>query len=134
MDEQITFRLPRALGRELARRARAEGVKRSHLARVALQEFLHPAESPRSKATVREPRRSPYAGRGAPGRGATPYAVALRKSAEGFSVSVPGLPGCWSQGGTEEEALANIREAIREYLDVRRDLLRGATVRHVAAG
>jgi len=112
VDEQITFRLPRALGRELARRARAEGVKRSHLARVALQEFLQPAESPRSKATVREPRRSPYAGRGTP-----PYAVALRRSAEGYSVSVPGLPGCWSQGGTEEEALANIREAIALYLE-----------------
>ena len=44
------------------------------------------------------------------------YKVALKQSEEGFSVSVPGLPGCWSQGDTELEALANIREAIREYL------------------
>lgn len=48
------------------------------------------------------------------------YKVVLRESEEGFSVSCPGLPGCWSQGKTEEEALANIREAIREYLEVRR--------------
>ena len=45
------------------------------------------------------------------------YRVILRKSEEGFSVSCPGLPGCWSQGATEEEALANIRVAIREYIE-----------------
>ena len=44
------------------------------------------------------------------------YCVALHKSEEGYSVSVPGLPGCWSQGGTEKEALENIRDAVREYL------------------
>ncbi|MFL6232060.1 MAG: type II toxin-antitoxin system HicB family antitoxin [Thermoanaerobaculia bacterium] len=44
------------------------------------------------------------------------YTVALYPSDEGFSVSVPGLPGCWSQGATEEEALQNIEDAIREYL------------------
>ena len=32
------------------------------------------------------------------------YKIALQKSDAGFSVSVPGLPGCWSQGATEEEA------------------------------
>jgi predicted RNase H-like HicB family nuclease len=42
--------------------------------------------------------------------------VALYRSEEGVSVSVPNLPGCWSQGETEEEALANIAEAIRDYL------------------
>ena len=46
------------------------------------------------------------------------YRIAIRESDEGFSVSVPGLPGCWSQGATEEEALANITDAIREYLAV----------------
>jgi len=46
------------------------------------------------------------------------YRVALQESEEGFSVWVPGLPGCASQGTTEEEALANIAEAVREYLDV----------------
>jgi predicted RNase H-like HicB family nuclease len=51
------------------------------------------------------------------------YRVALLKSDEGFSVSVPGLPGCLSQGRTKEEALDNIRSAIREYLEVRDEIL-----------
>lgn len=46
------------------------------------------------------------------------FRIALRRSEEGFSVCVPGLPGCWSQGANEEEAIANIRDAIREYLAV----------------
>ena len=44
------------------------------------------------------------------------YRIVLRHSEEGYSVSCPGLPGCWSQGATEAEALENIRAAIREYL------------------
>ena len=44
------------------------------------------------------------------------YKVVLVRSEEGVSVSVPGLPGCWSQGSTDEEALENIRVAIGEYL------------------
>ena len=59
------------------------------------------------------------------------YKIALLKTAEGYSVSVPGLPGCWSQGITEEEALQNIQNAIQEYLAVRDDLLEGAVVREV---
>ncbi len=35
----------------------------------------------------------------------------------GFSVSVPALPGCTSQGDTREEALGMIREAIELYLE-----------------
>ena len=46
------------------------------------------------------------------------YKIALHKSDEGNSVSVPGLPGCWSQGATEDEAIANIETAIREFLEV----------------
>jgi predicted RNase H-like HicB family nuclease len=45
------------------------------------------------------------------------YTVRIEPSDEGFAVSVPGLPGCHSQGLTETEALANITDAIREYLD-----------------
>lgn len=45
------------------------------------------------------------------------FKVALVASEEGYSVSVPALPGCWSQGATVEEALDNITDAIREYLD-----------------
>lgn len=59
------------------------------------------------------------------------YRIALRKSEEGYSVSVPGLPGCWSQGATEREALENIKDAIREYLSVVDEQLRGADVREV---
>lgn len=59
------------------------------------------------------------------------YKIALEKSDEGYSVSVPGLPGCWSQGATEAEAIANIRDAISEYLVVRDELVRGADVREV---
>lgn len=59
------------------------------------------------------------------------YRIALHKSEEGFSVSVPGLPGCWSQGTTEQEALESIREAIREYLSVVDDQLRGEEIREI---
>jgi len=62
------------------------------------------------------------------------YKIALQKTDEGFSASVPGLPGCWSQGATEQEALANIQDAIRDYLAVREDLLTGAVVREVEVG
>ena len=59
------------------------------------------------------------------------YKIALQHSDEGFSVSVPGLPGCWSQGDTEKEALENIGVAIREYLAARDDLLEDATIREI---
>ena len=59
------------------------------------------------------------------------YKIALRETDEGYSVSVPGLPGCWSQGATEEEALRNIQDAIQEYLAVRDELLEGAMIREV---
>lgn len=59
------------------------------------------------------------------------YKIALKSTDEGYSVSVPGLPGCWSQGATEEEALANIQDAIKEYLEARDELLRDAEVREI---
>ena len=59
------------------------------------------------------------------------YHIALRASEEGYSVSVPGLPGCWSQGATEAEALENIRDAIREYLAAAAELTQGAEMREV---
>ena len=59
------------------------------------------------------------------------YRIALRQSDEGFSVSVPGLPGCWSQGASEAEAIENIKDAIREYLSVVDEQLRGEEVREV---
>jgi len=59
------------------------------------------------------------------------YKIALRTTDEGVSVSVPGLPGCWSQGRDEKEALENIKEAIREYLSVVEDQLEGAQIREI---
>ncbi|MBK5939267.1 hypothetical protein CCR96_08360 [Halochromatium roseum] len=50
------------------------------------------------------------------------YKVSLRRTDEGFSVSCPGLPGCWSQGKTEQEALENIADAITDYIAVSTDL------------
>ncbi len=49
------------------------------------------------------------------------YRVVLHPSEEGFAVSCPALPGCWSQGSTEDEALENIGVAIREYLAAQAD-------------
>jgi predicted RNase H-like HicB family nuclease len=54
------------------------------------------------------------------------YKVVLRQSEEGYSVSVAGLPGCWSQGATEQEAIENIKDAIREYLAALNDSLQDA--------
>jgi predicted RNase H-like HicB family nuclease len=59
------------------------------------------------------------------------YKVALQHSDEGYSVSCPGLPGCWSQGETEEEALANIRVAIQEYLSAIEETLEQSEIREV---
>jgi predicted RNase H-like HicB family nuclease len=59
------------------------------------------------------------------------YKVVLHRTEEGISVSVPGLPGCWSEGDTEDEALENIRDAIREYLAARDDLTQDAKTREV---
>jgi predicted RNase H-like HicB family nuclease len=59
------------------------------------------------------------------------YRVVLHQSEEGYSVSCPGLPGCWSQGATEEEALENIRVAIREYVGAAEELAGGEETRVV---
>lgn len=55
------------------------------------------------------------------------YKVLLIESDEGFAASCPALAGCWSQGRTREEAMENIREAIRLWLEVaEEDALRTA--------
>ncbi|QEH34667.1 hypothetical protein OJF2_32080 [Aquisphaera giovannonii] len=59
------------------------------------------------------------------------YKVVLHRTDEGISVSVPSLPGCWSEGDTEEEALANIQDAIEDYLIALDEQLRDAEVREV---
>ena len=44
------------------------------------------------------------------------FLIVLKKTDEGYSVACPGLPGCWSQGETEAGAVANIQDAIHDYL------------------
>ena len=59
------------------------------------------------------------------------YLVVLKKTDEGYGVSCPGLPGCWSQGETEEEAMANIQDAIHEYLSAVAELVQGEDIREI---
>jgi predicted RNase H-like HicB family nuclease len=59
------------------------------------------------------------------------YRIALEKTEEGYSVWCPGLPGCWSQGATEEEAVENIKDAIEGYLATVEELVKGKTLRYV---
>lgn len=50
------------------------------------------------------------------------FDVVLEPQPEGgFTVYVPDLPGCISEGETENEALAMIRDAMTGYLDVRQE-------------
>ena len=62
--------------------------------------------------------------------------VVLEPSDEGgYTVYVPSLPGCITQGETIEEALANIQEAIELYLEPNEDDLiveEGAIIRELA--
>ena len=50
------------------------------------------------------------------------YQIKLKKSEEGYAVWCPSLPGCASQGETREEAVANIQDAIKSYLEVLNEL------------
>ena len=59
------------------------------------------------------------------------YKIRLEETEEGFAVWVPGLPGCWSQGETEEEALENIKDAIKTYIETVEILLEDQQTRMV---
>jgi len=59
------------------------------------------------------------------------YTVKLEKTEEGYAVWCPGLPGCWSQGATEEEALENIKDAIETYLETIEELTKDKLTRVV---
>lgn len=59
------------------------------------------------------------------------YKVELIPSEEGFAVSCPELPGCWSQGATEEEALENIKSAIADYVAAVDEVNRRKQTRYV---
>jgi predicted RNase H-like HicB family nuclease len=59
------------------------------------------------------------------------YKIVLYRSEEGITVGVPALPGCWSEGDTEEEALTNIQDAIREYLAALEERLQDGEIREI---
>ena len=59
------------------------------------------------------------------------YRVVLKKTEEGFAIWCPGLPGCWSQGKTEKEALLNITDAIESYLEVAKENTKNEIIRYV---
>jgi len=59
------------------------------------------------------------------------YKIVLNKTDEGYSVSCPGLPGCWSQGDTESEAIDNIKDAIEEYLAAIYDSVKDQEIREI---
>lgn len=62
------------------------------------------------------------------------YKVNLEKTEEGYSVWCPGLPGCWSQGKTEAEAMENIKDAIESYLEAVEELSKSKDSRFVEVG
>jgi len=59
------------------------------------------------------------------------YKIVLEDSEEGVAVSVPGLPGCHSQGDTEQEAIENIKQAIQEYLQVMEEINQDKKIRKI---
>ncbi len=61
------------------------------------------------------------------------YKVNLQKTEEGYSVWVSGLPGCWSQGQTEAEALENIKYAIQAYLETVEELTKDKESRFISS-
>jgi predicted RNase H-like HicB family nuclease len=62
------------------------------------------------------------------------YKVNIKKTAEGYSIWVPGLPGCWSEGKTEKDALENIKDAIESYLQTVEELSKGVKSAYVKVG
>lgn len=59
------------------------------------------------------------------------YKVNLQKTEDGYSVWVPGLPGCWSQGRTKSEAIENIKDAIQLYLKTVEELTKDKASQYV---
>ena len=61
----------------------------------------------------------------------TPIVIEQDTEAGGYVVYCPTLKGCVSQGETEEEALDNIKDAIKTYLESTEDLKRSKKLRTV---
>jgi predicted RNase H-like HicB family nuclease len=62
------------------------------------------------------------------------YKVNIKRTDDGYAVWCSGLPGCWSQGETEEEALENIKDAIQAYLETVEELSKNKESRYVEVG
>ena len=62
------------------------------------------------------------------------YKVNIKRTDDGYAVWCPGLPGCWSQGETEGEALENIKDAIQAYLETVEELSKDKESRYVEVG
>ncbi len=62
------------------------------------------------------------------------YKVNIQKTDEGYAVWVPGLPGCWSQGKSEKEALENIKDALEAYLKTVEELNKDKKSSYVEVG
>ena len=59
------------------------------------------------------------------------YRIATHQSDEGHSASVSDLPGRCSRGASQAEAVESIKDAIREYLGVVDERLRGEDIREI---
>jgi predicted RNase H-like HicB family nuclease len=59
------------------------------------------------------------------------YSIKLEKSEEGYAVWCPALPGCVSQGMTEEEAISNMKDAIRVYRETELELSKHQITREI---
>ena len=59
------------------------------------------------------------------------YLSGIQDRVPGSRIWVPGLPGCWSQGSTEAEAMENIKDATEGYLEAVEELTKGNESRYV---
>ncbi len=59
------------------------------------------------------------------------FIIKIHKSQYGYDVSCPTLTGCHSQGETREEAVENIKIAIKEYLEVLKEINKGEQIEFV---
>ena len=59
------------------------------------------------------------------------YLTILHKTEYGYDIHVPALPGCHSQGDTEEEAIENIKDAIISYISAETEEVENPRLREV---
>lgn len=59
------------------------------------------------------------------------YSVVINRTEYGYDAHCPMLPGCHSQGDTLEEAIENIKDAIKTYLSMIAEETKGEAVYEV---